>query len=128
MTLNEMYKRSDFLEREYEKANQYIAQLEVELKIAREKAENIRCEWDSLDEEIERAEEEDDDEVFSAMPTARLLREHAEWMEIYFKLLKSEGENTEVDKEFTQTLKSIASEQLNTIEYYLFNSLEKEGE
>lgn len=58
MTLNEMYKRAEYLENEYGKVNRYIAQLEAELDVARSKAELIRKEWDLLDEDIEFAEEE----------------------------------------------------------------------
>ena len=58
MTLNEMYKRAEYLEREYVKVNCYIAQLEAELDVARSKLDLIRKEWDLLDEDIEFAEEE----------------------------------------------------------------------
>lgn len=58
MTLNEMYKKAEYLGREYAKVNCYIAQLEAELDVARSKAELIRKEWDLLDEDIEFAEEE----------------------------------------------------------------------
>ena len=58
MTLNEMYKRAEYLGREYAKVNCYIAQLEAELDVARSKLDLIRKEWDSLDEDIEFAEEE----------------------------------------------------------------------
>ena len=57
MTLNEMYNRADYLEREYGKVNSYIAQLEAELDMARSKAALIRQEWDLLDEDIEFEEE-----------------------------------------------------------------------
>ena len=57
MTLNEMYKKAEYLEREYGKVNSYIAQLEAELDMARSKAALIRQEWDLLDEDIEFEEE-----------------------------------------------------------------------
>lgn len=88
MTLNEMYNRADYLENEYEKVNRYIAQLRDELEVAESKAEDIRCEWDALEEEIERIEEEEGED-FESMPVWRLDEKLANTLELHCAFSKA---------------------------------------
>ena len=99
MTLNEMYNRVDYLENEYEKINCYIAQLRDELEMAESKAEDIRCEWDALEEEIDCIEEEEDED-FESMPVRRLSEQLANTLELHCSFSKAleENENAELAK------------------------------
>ena len=95
MTLNEMYNRVDYLENEYEKVNRYIAQLRDELEMAESKAEDIRCEWDALEEEIDSIEEEDED--FESMSVRRLSEKLVNTLELHFSFSKALEENEDAE-------------------------------
>lgn len=88
MTLNEMYNRVDHLENEYEKVNHYIAQLRDELEMAESKAEDICYELDTLEEEIDRIEEEEGED-FESMPVWRLNEKLANTLELHCSFSKA---------------------------------------
>lgn len=114
MTLNEMYNRADYLGNEYEKVNCYIAQLRDELEMAESKAEDIRCEWDALEEEIDRIEEEEGED-FESMPVWRLDEKLANTLELHCSFSKT----LEVNKD-----SAVAKAGLDSAEYRAFEIID----